>query len=576
MPSHDTLTYSGGRRHPARYSHLYRSRPRNINKKSIRKERSRRDSTSDEDTNSEDSGEWDTDESSSQDRSYNKHRRHSSNPELSSNRALRRGDRDVTGRRRVRQPERIRKKEPSGSNGDGYDTQSAQRSSRTSKKAMHGEHHLDDHNPREGGRSKESRYRTTRTKTGVHWQDEDTAPPPRKRTSTKQSSSNRGRSAYDKYRVDHRFPTRATMARRPCYYPEWQEPRVQADYYAINKAGTYYTEYDPGLPSYNCTTGTRYDPLPSTLDFGYINSPSRTNPNGTSDERLVGSPARTRVGSRPQTVMPGDSRSEAAHHHHQKPPSGPPAPTVPALLQPSAASLTCSGVLGLKTYQYQPLKNTEIRLVKVLPERMSELKCEIMHMSLDRGLDYIAISYAWGDRVDTTSLVLGTVTIPVALSLHGALKAVREKERSVMVWIDALCIDQQNKTEREAQVRLMGRIYSQASFVAIWLGPDKDDSELAVQLLQQVARDTVSSVRVKSSGKYADSAALLALLKRDYWKRLWVSNVCTGDGDDTGTNKQHEGRTRSSSGQEENGVLRPVHSHMGDIPTSRSCLLGQK
>jgi len=51
-----------------------------------------------------------------------------------------------------------------------------------------------------------------------------------------------------------------------------------------------------------------------------------------------------------------------------------------------------SGILGPKTYQYQPLQPSEIRLVKILPERMWKLKCEIIHVSLQSHAEYTAIS----------------------------------------------------------------------------------------------------------------------------------------------------------------------------------------
>jgi hypothetical protein len=201
---------------------------------------------------------------------------------------------------------------------------------------------------------------------------------------------------------------------------------------------------------------------------------------------------------------------------------------------PSSAG---SGVLGPKTYQYRPLQPSQIRLVRVLPERMWKLKCEIIHVSLENEPVYTAISvshycslkapanteltkYAWGDGVDTRPLVLEGATIPVAVSLHDALRAVRRKKENILVWVDALCIDQQNEDERATQVRLMGQIYSGAMSVAIWIGPEYEDSALALQLLQKVAENSVSPQRIRSTCNL-DSLALLNLFKRDYWKRLW-------------------------------------------------------
>jgi hypothetical protein len=98
--------------------------------------------------------------------------------------------------------------------------------------------------------------------------------------------------------------------------------------------------------------------------------------------------------------------------------------------------------------------------------------------------------------------------------------AVRRKKEEVLVWVDALCINQQDKDERAAQVRLMGQIYSGASSVAIWIGQEYAESALAMQLLQKVARNSIDPEYMKST-RNLESLALFNLFKRDYWKRLW-------------------------------------------------------
>ncbi|OAL56998.1 HET-domain-containing protein [Pyrenochaeta sp. DS3sAY3a] len=180
-----------------------------------------------------------------------------------------------------------------------------------------------------------------------------------------------------------------------------------------------------------------------------------------------------------------------------------------------------SGQLGTKVYQYEPLEDSTIRLLKVLPETMWKLKCEILHVSLEKAPRYRAISYAWGDGIDTKSLVLEGVTIPVAVNLHDALRAIRDRKNDIWVWVDALCIDQQNKEERSAQVRLMGNIYSKAESVDIWIGAEYENSTLATRLLQKLA-DKSSNLQHVSSFQEAETIALLRLFKRDYWERLWV------------------------------------------------------
>jgi hypothetical protein len=72
----------------------------------------------------------------------------------------------------------------------------------------------------------------------------------------------------------------------------------------------------------------------------------------------------------------------------------------------------------------------------------------------------------------------------------------------------------------------MTSIYRFATKVAIWLGPEEDQSNLAMSLLEDVANHPDSSEYIKSlianKNKRQDFAAVVSLFERDYWKRLWV------------------------------------------------------
>lgn len=96
----------------------------------------------------------------------------------------------------------------------------------------------------------------------------------------------------------------------------------------------------------------------------------------------------------PNIVTPDGSRSEA-DGDRQRSRSGSGASITSSRIPSRSPSLSGSGVLGPKTYQYQPLQASEIRLVRVLPERMWKLKCEIFHVSLDNAPEYTAISVSY-------------------------------------------------------------------------------------------------------------------------------------------------------------------------------------
>ncbi|KAI3343432.1 heterokaryon incompatibility protein-domain-containing protein [Ustulina deusta] len=191
-----------------------------------------------------------------------------------------------------------------------------------------------------------------------------------------------------------------------------------------------------------------------------------------------------------------------------------------------------SGVLRERTYQYEELHPSEFRLVLVYRRKMTTIKCEIIHHSLTNPPSYTAISYAWGDADDKRSIQIGKANIPVAASLFGALEAVRKRDEDTFVWVDALCINQQNRDERSQQVQLMTEIYAKAKLVAIWLGPSKNDSQLATDLLLDIADITDIAMGGNDSKKITDLLlsptrlraveALVHLFQRDYWKRLWV------------------------------------------------------
>ncbi|KAK0616470.1 heterokaryon incompatibility protein-domain-containing protein [Immersiella caudata] len=50
--------------------------------------------------------------------------------------------------------------------------------------------------------------------------------------------------------------------------------------------------------------------------------------------------------------------------------------------------------------------------------------------------------------------------------------------RDAYLWVDALCIDQNNLAEKSLQVGMMGSIYGSAERVLIWLGPRKPSSDV--------------------------------------------------------------------------------------------------
>ncbi|KAI0880333.1 heterokaryon incompatibility protein-domain-containing protein [Annulohypoxylon maeteangense] len=185
-----------------------------------------------------------------------------------------------------------------------------------------------------------------------------------------------------------------------------------------------------------------------------------------------------------------------------------------------------SGAFGDNMYQYHELRKMDFRLVRLFATKMSTIKCQIIHESLISPPKYTAISYAWGDVDDKKEIQVNDITVPVTASLFGALQAVRERGEDKLVWVDALCINQQSRDERNQQVGLMTGIYAQAEEVAIWLGPEENNSNLAIEFLEELRSeqgfpDQISDL-ISSPNKEQAIRAMVLLFQRDYWNRLWV------------------------------------------------------
>ncbi len=118
-----------------------------------------------------------------------------------------------------------------------------------------------------------------------------------------------------------------------------------------------------------------------------------------------------------------------------------------------------------------------------------------------------------------TILVDGTPVL-VTPNLDAALHHLRRPDYPLKLWVDAICIDQNNSEEKETQIQLMGRIYEQAEMTYLWLGPAAEDSDTAMDFLASSAgrTDTMDEINALSP----PFSALRALYARTWWTRIWV------------------------------------------------------
>ncbi|KAK1980903.1 heterokaryon incompatibility protein-domain-containing protein [Colletotrichum cereale] len=179
-------------------------------------------------------------------------------------------------------------------------------------------------------------------------------------------------------------------------------------------------------------------------------------------------------------------------------------------------------------YIYRPLsEGEEIRLLVLEPavDDLQPLQGFLCHASLretylgNMAPQYEALSYVWGCDKKVDDLETPTGSLPITHSLRSALRRVRHPSKPLLVWADAVCINQQDNREKSAQVKMMGKIYSAADRVLVLLDDGVESHEAELQSLLLVSR--VSSQELTLLRRSV-TRVVGKLLDLPWFLRVWV------------------------------------------------------
>lgn len=172
--------------------------------------------------------------------------------------------------------------------------------------------------------------------------------------------------------------------------------------------------------------------------------------------------------------------------------------------------------------------NREIRLLHLMPgDHREQVFCTLETKSLYAQPEYEALSYTWGLALKPRSITVDhQLDFPVTDNLYAALTRLRRADEVRTLWVDAVCINQTDLTERSSQVAIMQHIYRGATSVLVWLGdaplravPSRPCGEGQGTVCQ-------SSTRQDGPDKYHSTTdALMATLRQtrqNWWERTWV------------------------------------------------------
>lgn len=175
-------------------------------------------------------------------------------------------------------------------------------------------------------------------------------------------------------------------------------------------------------------------------------------------------------------------------------------------------------------FQHESLDHykSSIRLIRFEDdgETSDQIQGVMRHASTEA--DYTCLSYRWGTDHPTHRIIINGKAMYIRRNLHDFLtvqknKASQSQERKLRstpwLWIDALCIDQDNINERNHQVQQMGEIFTRAEQVYIWLG---------------VVEEVLGCPKAQKEGCLLRAISQNASLRywtvaNQYWCRAWIT-----------------------------------------------------
>ncbi|KAI1465519.1 HET-domain-containing protein [Daldinia caldariorum] len=202
----------------------------------------------------------------------------------------------------------------------------------------------------------------------------------------------------------------------------------------------------------------------------------------------------------------------------------------------------------MDSYCYVPFGTepecNQFRILTLLPSSGEQpLECLLEHGDIGKSPPYEAISYVWGDPNDKVGIICNGKPLAITRGLHTVLRQFRFPAETRTLWADAICVNQDDSTERGNQVCRMKDIYSKAERVLIWLGEEKDDCDRGIAVAWDIAHAchqytsyggslaTLSfndELAVRLFGKFRDRSefprlsAFARIIERLWFTRVWV------------------------------------------------------
>ena len=176
-------------------------------------------------------------------------------------------------------------------------------------------------------------------------------------------------------------------------------------------------------------------------------------------------------------------------------------------------------------YHYSHIDSAhgEIRVLHVENgSKTDDIVCHFQHVHLSQKPYYIALSYCWGSHQKRAVIWLEGKSFKITMSVDAALRALRidkpgmgqdahsldcdevARAQSLVIWIDAICINQEDLDERSQQVKIMKNIYQLATQTIVWLGGNDEEAIIVQQLISRLQLEMASELGIDVSLRVLD------------------------------------------------------------------------
>lgn len=170
----------------------------------------------------------------------------------------------------------------------------------------------------------------------------------------------------------------------------------------------------------------------------------------------------------------------------------------------------------------------KIRILDISAPIETTLTATFRYVEVEDRTIYIALSYRWSSKARNRIVYIDGYEHFITEDLFEAMRRMAGSS-GASVWIDAICINQEDITEKNIQVAQMDQIYKGAETVFVWLGQADASTEIVFKFMSgfgtDFRSDRYNATTFKSFMSSADDnywIAVLDLLNREWWSRVWM------------------------------------------------------